>query len=343
MDDYYTILGITKNATTSEIKKAFYTQSKIHHPDKGGDESEFKKINEAYTVLSNPEKRKLYDMYGKDYEQSFNPYEFRRKTENIHIQYKISLKDLYFGKIEDYNFIRNIICKKCNGKGTCKDINITCQTCQGKKQTINMVRQGNMIYQTISPCKTCNGEGVKIDIKDCCETCQGKKYLSEKTTIKIDIKKGMQWGQPIHYQGMAHEQPNITTGDLIIILAEIKGDIVRKGNDLLYNMNISLLQALGGKEIIFNHLNGEKLILNTKVSPGETKKLSNHGMPIDEYYGDLYITFQVTFDLSECQTNKIIKILNPNESCLKGLTLENGVLPEDEHRDEHQENTCRQQ
>lgn len=333
--DYYSILGIEKNASASEIKKAFYTQSKVHHPDKGGDEAEFKKINEAYTTLSDPEKRKLYDMYGKDYEQSFN---FKRKTEDIHIQYKISLKDLYFGKVEDYDFIRNIVCQTCHGKGTCKDINITCQSCQGKKQTINMVRQGNMIYQTVSPCKNCNGEGVKIDRKDCCETCQGKRCLRERKTIKIDIKKGMQWGQPIHFQGMAHEQPNILTGDLIIILVEIKDEFVRKGNDLLYNMNISLLQALGGKEIILNHLNGEKLILNTKVSPGDTKKLSNYGMPIQDYYGDLYITFQVTFDLSEYQTNEIIKILNPGE-CLKGLTLEDGVLPEEEH----QENTCRQQ
>jgi DnaJ family protein A protein 2 len=368
MDDYYNILGLEKNASQSDIKKAFYKLAKEHHPDRGGAQEKFKACNEAYEVLSDPEKRASYDRFGKQGQQfephfdfnQFNPFGFNRqpnRTSDINIDIEVSLHDLYHGSTITHSYDRTVICKECSGKGTSKDINTTCPDCLGKKQKINMVRQGNAVYQTVSPCQTCQGKGVKIKDNDKCNRCTGTRTIQEHKTINIEIEKGMFWDHIIKMHGYANEQPEMLTGDLLVTLSEPSKDeyLKRINDDLVYHLSINLLQALGGKEITLKHLNGDSLtFVGDLISPGDIKILPGHGMPIQYSgnYGDLYIKFQVILrDLQESDINNIIKILNPDlTEKLKGLSLDsvkelpkiNTHEPEYEHTT-HNTQQCTQQ
>lgn len=369
-NEYYEILGIDKSASPSEIKKAYYKCSAKYHPDKnGGDEAlteKFKNCNEAYEILSDPEKKNLYDKYGKEginpqqhqgfdfFNMNFN--QRKTKTDDLHIEIVVSLDDLYHGKTLNHKYDRIVCCKDCKGSGSCKDINTTCIDCQGKGQKVNIIRQGNNVFQTVGPCAKCNATGVSIKDQDKCKLCRGKRLIKEEKNINIEVEKGMSWGDAIKFYGSANEQPSLLTGDLIVILSSCQSNYERQNDDLILNMTIDLLQALGGKEIKFKHFNKELILNADKISSGDIRKLKNHGMPIPncpKIYGDLYIKFNVSFDnLSVNQINDIVKILNPDlTEKLKGLSLD--VVKEipkpkekfEEHRYEQQHNVqqCAQQ
>lgn len=363
MEDYYTILEINKSATPAEIKKAYYKCSAKYHPDKTGGNIEltekFKNCNEAYEILSDPEKRSLYDKYGKEGlnggNSGFNPFEGfggftqrKSKTEDIHIQLNVKLEDLYYGKNINHKYNRNICCKKCNGKGTCKDINSTCPDCGGKKQKLNVVRQGNTVYQSFGPCQKCNATGVLIKEEDKCKTCHGNQVITEEKIINIEIEKGLSWGDKVVYSGFANEQPGILTGDVIIILTQHEKSIYeRQDDDLILKLNINLLQSLNGKEIKFTHLNNKEVIISDKISPGDIRVLKKYGMPIrnTQEYGNLYIIFNVVYDINDAQINKIINILNPDlTEKLKGLSLEKvTTLPKPKKNQQNQQHQYTQQ
>jgi DnaJ homolog subfamily A member 2 len=342
--DYYNILGISKTASSSEIKKAYYKLSKEHHPDRGGSEEKFKACNEAYQVLIDPEKKALYDKFGKEgLNQNhfdpfsgfgFNPFGFNqgfqqqsKKAADKEVFYEISLSDLYHGTTIKYEFTRTVICKDCQGRGTSKDINIVCSDCQGRKQKVTMTRQGNTVFQNVEMCPSCQGKGISIKDKDKCKCCKGNRISEENTVLNIDIVRGMFWGDILKFNGFGNEKPDAISGDLLFRLEPQSIEyITRVKDDLIYHLSINLLQALGGKEIILKHLNGETLTIVDKISPGDVKKLPGYGMPIRNTgdYGDLYIKFQLCLkDLQSDYVEKIINILNPNlTEQLKGLSLE---------------------
>lgn len=352
MEDYYHILGISKTASSSEIKKAYYKLSKEHHPDRGGSEEKFKACNEAYQVLIDQEKRSLYDKFGKEglnqnhfdpfsgFQSGFNgfpgfnPFGFNqgvnqqpKKASDKEVLYEISLTDLYHGTTIKFDYTRTVICKDCQGRGTTKDINIVCSDCQGRKQKVTMTRQGNTVFQNVEMCSSCQGKGISIKDKDKCKCCKGDRTVEETTSLNIDIVRGMVWGDVLKFPGYGNEKPDAKNGDLIFTLTEQSIEyITRVKDDLIYHLSINLLQALGGKEIILKHLNGETLTIVDKISPGDVKKLPGYGMPIKNTgdYGNLYIKFQLCLkDLHEEQVNQIINILNPSlTEKLKGLSLE---------------------
>jgi DnaJ-class molecular chaperone len=313
--DYYACLGITKQATSSEIKKAYYHCAKKYHPDKNpGDkvaEEKFKACEEAYQVLKDEEKRQLYDLYGKeglqhqgfnpnDLFNQFNPFFQKQQTNHIKLQLKITLLELYTGCTKTLNFNKQVSCKTCQGKGTTKDIETTCQYCQGRGQSVKMIRQGIMNFQTTQTCHHCRGQGYFIKPEDQCSFCYGNKMIKEKQELKINILPGYQWGQ------------QILSDDIIVTLIPIENiQFKRQQNHLLMIQKINLLQALGGQDIIINHLNGKTLYVSGGViQPHTIKKLVGYGMPIinTHHYGDLYITFDVIYDLTPEQTNKIIDL-----------------------------------
>lgn len=358
--EYYDILGIDKSASQNDIKKAYYKCSAKYHPDKtgGGDEAlteKFKQCNEAYEVLSDPEKRQSYDQYGKEGPPQFGFFNFNRKnkTEDLHIEISVTLEDLYYGKTINHKYNKHVCCKDCKGSGSSKDVKTTCTDCQGKGQKIQILRQGNTMYQTVGACTKCNATGIYIKEQDKCKGCHGQRIHKEEKTIKIEIEPGMSWGQQLKFYGSAYEQPDLLTGDLIIILSPKESQYNRQDNDLILNMNITLLQALNGKEIKLKHFDKE-LIFNDQLSPGDIRKLKNHGMPILNYpnkYGDLYIKFNVIFDLTDDQIHDIVQILNPNlTEKLKGLSLDKvNEIPKPKekfnHHNNHNENVqqCTQQ
>ncbi|KAG8315507.1 DnaJ (Hsp40), sub A, member 4 [Homalodisca vitripennis] len=199
---YYDILGVKPNFTTDELKKAYRKLALKYHPDKNPNEGEkFKQISQAYEVLSNPEKRAIYDKGGEQALKeggggggfSSNPMDvfdmfFRsafggnmrgpgeRRGKDVVHQLSVSLEDLYKGAVRKLALEKNIICEKCEGRGGKKGAVEKCMTCQGSGIYVQIQQASlGMIQQVKCVCGDCNGQGEKIAPKDRCKTCQGKK------------------------------------------------------------------------------------------------------------------------------------------------------------------------
>ena len=307
---YYECLGIDKNATENEIKKAYYKYAKLYHPDKSNDkesEEKFKLCCEAYEVLSNPEKRKLYDRYGK---KGLQNNVIMKKTPNIDIVLELTLSELYTGTKKNVSYQRQVSCIKCDGKGTLKPIDTTCKQCHGQGQAVKMQRHGNMMFQNVVPCSTCLGKGYKINDSDKCKDCHGDRCSEETKTLTVEIEKGMPECVLIFY-GESHLITDMIAGDVRITIKTLSDVYERKDNDLIMIKNISFLQSITGK-ISLNHFGKILNIDGGLIQPESIKKLTNHGMPLfrSDKYGDLYLVFHVIYDFTPEQITQFKTILN---------------------------------
>jgi DnaJ family protein A protein 2 len=352
---YYEIFGVDKNATQQEIRKSYRKLAVKLHPDKGGDPAKFQEMQNAYEVLSDPKKREIYDKYGEEgikegmgnSNVDFDPFDFfggfpfgggrsrqnvKRKCKAKLIQMHISLENAYNGGRKEVEYDRRIICTKCKGTGSSNpNAKTTCSKCNGTGMRLVVQRHGPMIMQTQTTCDECNGEG-KI-IKDKCKECKGKMVKNIKRKIGIDIDKGVPDGHRYTMGGEGDEYPEIETGDLVVeIFLDKHKDFIRKGADLVYKTEISLLEALTGVKIAITHLDGRRILIYTEpgeiIQPEKLKTVSELGMPFFNRpykYGNLYLDFQIIFPdkLTNEQTAKIIEILN-NEKINKI-----GKLPKD--------------
>ena len=261
----YETLEIPKTATTAEIKKAYRNLSRVHHPDKGGDEHKFKEINAAYEILSDPDKRAKYDKYGLEGvsdesgrsggEDLFSMFfgggrgggsadRGPRKGPSIQHPLKVSLEDLYNGKTVKLAINRKVIvgdasdCNKCNGRGM-----------------ILEVRQlgPGMIQQMQRSCNDCGGQGTKAESKN------------ERKIVEVHVEKGMINGQKITFRGLGDEVPKMEPGDIHFVVQEKEHSLFkRKGADLLLTKEVSLNQALCGFSVCTFFV--MKLIHSSQVS-----------------------------------------------------------------------------
>lgn len=325
MTDYYNILGVSKTATESEIQRAYKKAALKNHPDKGGDEEVFKNINEAKEVLTDSNKRKIYDLYGLDGLNQMNNRSQQNenivKGENMVHQIKITLDDLYNGKTMKFNITRNIICDECDGKGCKVGCYKICNFCKGNKYNIQTVQFGpGMIQQMQVPCTNCNATGNSFNQIDKCVKCVGTRVIKEKKGIELIIEKGMQNNQQIIFQGGSNEFPGTIAGDLIFVLVEMKHEIfTRDGNDLIIKQQIELVDALCGFSFYVKHLDAKAFTVSTRpgeiISPNSLKCVISKGMPIfnSDKFGDLKIVFDINFpkecSFKEEDINKLKEIL----------------------------------
>lgn len=341
---YYDLLGISKNATDADIKKAFRKQAMVHHPDKGGDPEMFKLISKAHEVLSNPEKRALYDEGGEEAVENggmhgagsnapmdiFDLFGFgggsssqrhgKRKGEDVVFPLKVTLEDLYNGTSKKLRLTKNIICKDCHGKGGKSDV--TCQDCKGHgvRTIVRQIGPG-MITQSQSTCHTCKGSGRFVPNKDKCMTCNGEKTVKEKKTLDIFIQKGMRHGEKVVFKGEADEAPDTIPGDVVVVMQQAEHPhFKREGPNLFYKRSITLMEALTGFWFTIPHLDGRTLIVksipNHVYKPGEIQAIKDAGMPHAKnpyVRGNLYIEMEVRFpesnQLSENTKNVLRNIL----------------------------------
>jgi DnaJ family protein A protein 2 len=247
----YETLEVDKKATSKEIKKSYFRLSKVHHPDRGGDEHKFKEINAAYEILSDEETRKAYDQYGlegvndngataaRGGEDLFSMFfgggrgggrgqpQGPRKGPSINHPLSVSLADLYNGKTVKMAINRKVIV----GQAT------TCDTCKGQGAVLEMRQIGpGMITQVQRTCHDCAGQGTTAETKQ------------ERTVVEVHVEKGMNHNSKIAFRGMGDEMPNREVpGDVNFIIQEKEHELFkRKGADLLIVKEISLNQALTG-------------------------------------------------------------------------------------------------
>jgi len=331
---YYTELGVSKTATADELKKAYRKLAIKNHPDKGGDPEKFKEISHAYEVLSDPEKRQIYDEYGEDALKEgmggggpgggANPFDIfesffggggmgghrggrgggKRKGEDVAHPLKVSLVDLYSGCKKKLSLAKNVLCAGCNGTGSKSGKKMTCQSCQGSgvKVSIRQIAPG-MVQQMQSVCGECRGSGQAIDDKDKCTKCKGNKVTQEKKILEVDIEPGMTHGQKITFTGEADEAPDTIPGDIIFLLQQKDHPTFkRKGSDLYVEKEISLIEALAGYKFTITHLDGRQLLVSSQegeiVEPNSFRGVYDEGMPTWQRpfdKGRLFIQFKVKF------------------------------------------------
>lgn len=226
----------------------------------------------------------------------------KRKCKQKLIQLKITLEDSYNGARKSFEYSKRTTCKKCFGSGSADpNANSKCGSCGGKGIKLVMQRMGHIVLQTQQTCRDCEGEGRVI--KEKCKECKGEKVSFVTTKKEIDLDKGVPDGHRYTFVDEGDEYPDIETGDLYVeIFLQKHKDFIRKGADLVYKTDITLLQALTGFKLIITHLDGRKIEVKTKpdeiIKPGKLKTIKELGMPFfnSPYrYGNLYIDFEIIF------------------------------------------------
>lgn len=308
----YDVLGVPKKADIQQIKKAYKTLAMHHHPDRGGDSKEFEKISHAYEILYDEEKRKLYDksgiensdetQYNQDGGGFFNMFKqaTRPSTENIIFPMEVTLDGLYDGDSRKLQVRVNRLCGTCSGTGgTGKSTH--CSTCHGQGTTVQMKLLAPGMFQKLATnCSDCGGIGQEMSIK--CPDCKGRGVKKQEKSITVLIHKGMVDGQKLVFSGESDEQVGKTTGDIVVVVNELKHRTYkRKGDNLYCDEHISLNEALCGfrKKIPFFKSKTLSISRTDKVTyPGEVVVVKNYGMPVfKENFkkGDLFIRMLVDF------------------------------------------------
>jgi molecular chaperone DnaJ len=292
--DYYEILEISREATFEEIKKAYRRLALKYHPDRNpGDkeaEERFKLINEAYQVLSDEEKRALYDRYGKSglenqgfsgfshssfedimdfFEQVFGggfSGSFRQKEQkyplDLAIEVEISFEEALFGTKKEIEYSYKIPCEACKATGAKDGILTTCNDCQGRGQLY--YRQGFMTFS--QTCPTCGGSGEIA--KEKCPNCYGHGYEVKKDSVTIEIPEGVDSGDRLRVANKGNIAPDGTRGDLYVTIY-VKEDehFVRHNDDIYMEVPVFFTKALLGERITIPTPRGErelKLKVGTK-------------------------------------------------------------------------------
>jgi DnaJ family protein A protein 2 len=267
-------------------------------------EEKFKEISHAYEILSDRQKREIYDQYGEAgleggagggggmaaedlFAQFFGgggggfggglggmfggggpSQRGPPKARTIHHTHKVSLEDIYRGKTSKLALQRSVICKSCKGLGGKEGAVRKCTGCDGHGMKTMMRQMGPMIQRFQTVCPDCNGEGEIIKDKDRCKVCKGKKTVVERKVLHVNVDRGVKSGEKITYTGEGDEAPGIQAGDVVFEIEQKPHPrFTRRGDDLLYHCEIELVTALSGGTIFVEHL--DERWLSIDILPGE--------------------------------------------------------------------------
>lgn len=190
------------------------------------------------------------------------------KARTIHHTHKVSLEDIYRGKVSKLALQRSIICPKCEGRGGKEGAVKKCVGCDGHGMKTMMRQMGPMIQRFQTACPDCNGEGEIIKDKDRCKGCSGKKTVVDRKVLHVNVDRGVKSGSRVEFRGEGDQAPGILAGDVIFEIEQKPHTrFTRKDDDLLYNADIELVTALAGGTIYVEHLDERWLAI--EIIPGE--------------------------------------------------------------------------
>lgn len=190
------------------------------------------------------------------------------KARTIHHTHKVSLEDIFRGKISKLALQRSILCPKCDGRGGKEGAVRRCHGCDGHGMKTMMRQMGPMIQRFQTACPDCNGEGEIINPKDRCKGCNGKKTIVDRKVLHVHVDRGVRSGTRIEFKGEGDQAPGLEAGDVVFEIEQKPHPrFTRKEDDLLYNADIELVTALAGGTIFVEHL--DERWLSIEILPGE--------------------------------------------------------------------------
>ncbi len=356
--DYYKVLGVDKNASQEEIKKAFRKMARKYHPDIAGKEGEekFKEANEAFQVLSNPQKKAQYDQYGNESFKSgdftggfgnvnfedlfrdsgfgdiFNIFSGGRRTRrngpkpgsDLRYDLDISFEQAFSGLTTKIEIPVYVACKACKGTGSKDGILKTCPVCGGTGEVKKVQRTpfGQTVF--ITTCDKCKGLGKIISEK--CEKCNGTGRVKENKKIEIEIPEGVDEDSYLRVAGQGEAGFNGgPTGDLYVVI-HIKPHKIfeRRGSDLFCRMTINLSKAIFGGEIEVPTISGTAKLKLPKGTQSHTIfRLKGQGMPDIHFHkrGDEFVKIivEIPKNLSGEHEPALKKIFGKDIKTTKGF------------------------
>ncbi len=324
--DYYEILGVRRDATQEEIKRAYRKLARRWHPDANpGDkeaEERFKLLTEAYAVLSDPEKRARYDRYGHAgleagdvpaqwpdifdifdafFEAAgFGPSRGRRIDiggRDLRMAIEITLEEAYRGVTKTVRYRRVVPCPQCHGSGAeSPDAVVTCPTCRGTGRVRYVRRAAFLEMSTVATCPECGGQGVVVS--RVCGQCRGRGMIEAAETLEVPIPRGVENGEELRFPGMGDYGPEgREPGDLCVEVRVLPHErFVREGDDLLAELEINPAQAALGDKVRFEGLGGPvEVQVAAGIQSGEEIVVRGAGMPRrrGRGHGNLRLTVRV--------------------------------------------------
>jgi molecular chaperone DnaJ len=330
--DYYEVLGVDRTASQQEIKKCYRRLAMEFHPDRNREssaEDKFKELSEAYSVLSDPEKRARYDrggfsaLDGMSAEDIFSGINFgdifggsgfggsifdeifgfgRRRGQsrgsNIEIEITVPLKRILIGGEETVAYNRRVMCEDCRGSGAKSGTEPrSCGECGGSGQKVYTSRQQGMTFQQVAICPVCKGRGSVIE--EFCPACGGKGSIEKRSEIKIKIPAGIEEGTTLRLtgQGSLSPEPGGVPGDLLVaVRTEEDPRFERRGEHLYRVETINIAEAVLGTKLDIPTLTAEvEMKVPAGTQPGTVIRLPNEGLPRfrSGRRGDIYVRVQV--------------------------------------------------
>ena len=322
--DLYEILGLPRGASQDDIKKAYRRLAREHHPDVNPDpaaEERFKEVTAAYEILSDPQKRQQYDLYGQGrgpadfpfgdvadrFEAFFGQGTFgRRRTatrrsrtqhgEDVFAEVRLTFREAVFGVRRDVQVARLEPCDRCSGTGAEPGTAPQrCRSCGGSGQVQDVRRSIFGTVMTAHPCATCEGTGEEIVER--CTRCEGRGRVATEATVPVDVPAGVSDGLDLRIAGVGHAgRAGGPAGDLYLTIS-VEDDPVfeRRGTDLFAVLDVPMTQAALGAEVEVETLDGKGRV---KVPPGSSSgrrlRLRGQGYPDPSGgAGDLYAVVKI--------------------------------------------------
>lgn len=334
--DYYEVLGVSKSASVDEIKKAYRKKAIQYHPDKNPDDKEaedkFKEAAEAYDVLSDEQKRHRYDQFGHaglggasggggygggmSMEDIFSQFgdlfgghfggfggfsssrgRSVQRGSDLRVKVKLTLKEVATGVEKKIKVRKYVPCAKCHGSGADDEKSIaSCPTCKGSGYVTRIANTILGQMQTQSACQTCGGAGKTITKK--CVECNGEGVVHAEEVIALNIPAGVAEGMQLSMGGKGNAaRRGGVNGDLLIVIEEDRHpELIRDDNDLIYNLLLTVPQAVLGDSVEVPTVDGKvKVKIEQGTQPGKVLRLRNKGLPSVNSYGtgDLLVNISV--------------------------------------------------
>jgi molecular chaperone DnaJ len=325
--DLYEVLGVSRDATADDIRRAYRQLAREHHPDVSADpqgEDRFKEVVGAYEILSDPQKRQRYDAFGTadggqgggfaDIQDIFDlffggggfpgsggrrrgPRSRAQQGDDLGIRVQLGFREALFGTRRELDVERLVACDRCSGNGAEPGTApIACRACGGAGEVQSVRRSVFGTVMTSSPCPTCGGSGQEIS--DACSVCSGRGRLRQSATVAVDIPAGVADGMELRVAGNGHAGvAGGPSGDLFVALSvDPAAEFDRRGQDLFTVLDITMTQAALGTEL---EVEGPDAVERVRVEPGTESgtviRLKGKGVPniSRRGRGDLYVTLHV--------------------------------------------------